>query len=79
MEKVDLHKLIRRALSDPGFRQRLLANPEVAISEAGWDLPADELAALKAWHANLRDVTKLDELERSLEEFRASRVPKTCD
>jgi len=35
MEKVDLHLLVRRALSDPVFRQQLLADPEVAVSEAG--------------------------------------------
>ncbi|MHB0939737.1 MAG: Os1348 family NHLP clan protein [Armatimonadota bacterium] len=79
MEKVDLTLLVHRAMSDPVFRQQLLADPEVAVNEAGWDLPPDDLAALKAWHANLRDVTKLEELKRSLEDFLASRVPKTCD
>ena len=79
MEKVDLTLLMHRTMSDPVFRQRLLADPEAAVSEAGWDLPPDDLAALKAWHANLRDVTKLEELKHSLEDFLASRVPKTCD
>jgi len=34
---------------------------------------------LKAWHANLRDVTKFDELEQSLEALIASRMPNACD
>ena len=79
MEKTDLNKLINRAMSDPVFRSQLLADPGVAVSEAGWDLPPDDMAALKAWQANLQDVTKLDEIKRSLEALLASRMPKTCE
>ncbi|HEY3415317.1 MAG TPA: Os1348 family NHLP clan protein [Armatimonadota bacterium] len=75
-EKPNLETLARRALSDPAFRQQLLANPEVALSEAGWDLPPEDVAALKRWHANLSSTTKLEELERSLAEFVASRAPR---
>lgn len=73
MEKTSLDLLARRTISDPLFRSQLLADPEVAISEAGWDLLPEDMAALKAWHANLRNVTTLEELERSLGLFIASR------
>ncbi len=73
MEKIDLDTLARRVISDPVFRNRLLVDPETAIHEAGWDLPLADLAALKTWHANLRDVTKLEELERALAAFVAGR------
>ena len=75
MEKADLELLVRRTMSDPAFRNRLLVDPEAALNEAGWDFPPDDVAALKAWHAHLHDVTKLDELQRSLEAFVASRRP----
>jgi len=78
MDKVNLDTLMRRAISDPHFRQHLLVDPEVAISEAGWDLSADDVAALKEWHANLWSVTKIEELERSLAAFVASRRPKAA-
>ena len=75
MHKMTLERLARRALSDPNFRQHLLADPEAAVQDAGIDLLPQDLAALKAWQANLRDVTKIDELESSLAEFLASRAP----
>ena len=75
MEKVTLEILARRALSDPVFRNHLLVDPMREVTDAGWDLPKDDLLALQAWHANLRDVSKLEELERALAEFLASREP----
>jgi hypothetical protein len=57
----------------------LLADPEVAVSEAGWDLPPEDMAALKTWHANLHDVTKLEELKQSLDDLLISRMPKSCE
>ncbi len=77
MEKPDLELLLHRTLSDPVFRNRLMVDPETALREAGWDLAADDVAALKVWHANLHDVTKLDELKHSLQAFIASRQPGT--
>lgn len=76
MEKADLDILARRVISDPGFRGRFMADPRAALSEAGWNLPPDDVAALMAWHARLRNVTKLEELERALAEFVASRAPR---
>jgi hypothetical protein len=34
------------------------------------------MAALKSWHANLRDVTKMEELEHSLAELLAAENAK---
>ncbi len=75
MHKVSLERLTHRVISDQTFRARLLVDPETAISEAGWDMPPDDLAALKAWHADNQQFTKLNELERSLAVFLASRAP----
>ncbi|HEX2950461.1 MAG TPA: hypothetical protein VHV83_13000 [Armatimonadota bacterium] len=75
MQKPNLDLLMRRVISDPVFRNRFIIDPEFALNEAGWDLAPDDLQALKEWHANWRDVTKIDELERALAEFVASRQP----
>ena len=75
MEKWTLDLLARRVMSDPTFRQRLMVDPEVAVSEAGWDLSPQDMQALKTWHANLRNVTKMEELEHALAELVASRSP----
>ncbi len=79
MEKADLALLVRRTQSDPTFRQLLLADPDAAVRAAGWDLPPEDLDALRAWHANLQDVTKLEELQRSLEHLLAERTSRWCD
>lgn len=78
MEKVTLELLAHRVVSDPTFRRLFLANPRVAITEAGWDVPADDVDALQTWHASLRDVTTLEELERALAAFVASRRPSAA-
>ncbi|MHB9131746.1 MAG: Os1348 family NHLP clan protein [Armatimonadota bacterium] len=74
MHKPNLDNMARRVLSDPGFREQFMADPQRALSEAGYDFPPDDVAALEAWHANLRNVTKIEELERALAEFIASRA-----
>ena len=76
MDKPNLELLARRVISDPVFRSQFLADPERAVNEAGWDLPPQEMAALKAWHANLRDVTKLEELELALSALIAAQAEK---
>ncbi|HEX2948653.1 MAG TPA: hypothetical protein VHV83_03650 [Armatimonadota bacterium] len=75
MHKPNLETLARRVMSDPVFRSLFLADPEVAVNEAGLDILPDDLQALKEWHVNLRNVTKLEELERALAKFVASRSP----
>ena len=47
MARKDLERLIGRAVLDPKFRESLLADPEKAIREAGFELSDDEMAALK--------------------------------
>ncbi len=47
MARQDIERLIGRAVLDAGFRERLFADPEKAIREAGFDLSDEEMAALK--------------------------------
>ena len=47
MARQDIERLIGRAVLDPEFRERLFADPEKAIREAGFDVSDEELAALK--------------------------------
>ena len=47
MAKQKLERLIGRAVLDPKFREKLFADPEKAIREAGFDLTAEEMAGLK--------------------------------
>ena len=47
MARKDLERLIGRAVLDPEFRERLFANPEKTIREAGFALSDEEMAALK--------------------------------
>ena len=47
MARQDIERLIGRAVLDPDFRERLFAEPEKAIHEAGFDLSDEEMAALK--------------------------------
>lgn len=41
-------ELIGRAVIDPEFRARLLADPEGTITAEGYDVPADLVAQIKA-------------------------------
>lgn len=48
MTKQDnLRVIAGKALSDPDFREKLLADPEAAIVEAGFELSAEQVEALK--------------------------------
>lgn len=44
----DLERLIGRAVTDKAFRDRLLADPEATIKDAGLKLSDEELARLKS-------------------------------
>ena len=44
----ELHELLGRALADEAFRARLFDDVQQAAHEAGCDLTAEQLAALKA-------------------------------
>ena len=44
----DLERLVGRAVMDKAFRDKLLADPEGAVKEAGLQLSAEEMQKLKA-------------------------------
>jgi hypothetical protein len=48
MASKDFERLIGRAVLDAKFREKLLADPEKAIREAGFDLSEEEVAGLKS-------------------------------
>ena len=43
----DLRTVAGKALADPGFRQKLMDDPEAAIKDAGITLSPDQMKALK--------------------------------
>jgi hypothetical protein len=46
-EKSRLYELIGRAIADPDFRATLIADPDEAIKEAGYELTEEEIASLR--------------------------------
>ena len=48
MARQELERLIGRAVLDREFRERLFADPETTIREAGFDLSEEEMAGLKS-------------------------------
>jgi len=48
MAREDLERLIGRAVLDAQFREMLLADPERATREGGFDLTEEEVAHLKS-------------------------------
>jgi hypothetical protein len=49
MSKAALEALTQKAMSDESFRQQLKSNPDAAL--AGYDLTAEEKAAIKSGNA----------------------------
>jgi hypothetical protein len=45
-EKSQMYELIGRAIADPDFRADLVADPQKAITEAGYELTEEDLAKL---------------------------------
>jgi len=43
----DLRTIAGKAIADPAFREKLLKDPEAAVSEAGIELNPDQMKALK--------------------------------
>jgi hypothetical protein len=43
----DLRTIAGKALADPAFREKLLADPESAVTEAGIELTPEQMEALK--------------------------------
>ena len=46
-EKDQLRNIAGKALADPAFREKLLADPEAAVKEAGIELTPEQMKALK--------------------------------
>jgi hypothetical protein len=42
-----MYELIGRAIADPDFRAALIADPDKAIKEAGYELTDEEIASLR--------------------------------
>jgi hypothetical protein len=56
----ELYELIGRAFADPQFRAALIEDAEEAVTEAGYELTAEQLAVLR--------VTDLKALSKGLDE-----------
>jgi hypothetical protein len=48
MAQEELERLVGRAILDPKFRERLLADPEKAIQDEGFDLTPEEVELVKS-------------------------------
>jgi acyl-CoA hydrolase len=47
MSEKKMNELIGRAIADPDFRAALIADPDKAIKEAGYELTDEEIASLR--------------------------------
>ena len=63
-EKDELRTIAGKALADPAFREKLLADPEAAVKEAGFDLTPEQLEALKGMDREQFDAAMADLDER---------------
>ena len=43
----DLRTIAGKAIADPAFREKLMKDPEAAVTEAGIELSPDQMKALK--------------------------------
>jgi hypothetical protein len=64
-EKAELRKIAGKALADPAFRDKLLADPEAAVKEAGIELSEEQFEALKNMDREKLDAS-LAELDERL-------------
>lgn len=48
MDKKLIDEIIGRAVADADFRRELISNPQKALQDAGYSVPADFLAAIQA-------------------------------
>jgi len=60
----ELRTIAGKALADPEFRDKLLADPEAAVKEAGFDLTPEQLEALKGMDREQFDAAMADLDER---------------
>jgi len=59
----DLRTIAGKAIADPAFREKLLSDPEAAVTEAGIELNPDQMKALKEMDREQleKGLTDLDE------------------
>jgi len=57
--------LVDLARTDPEFKRKARADLEGTLNEYGYELTADELAAVKEFHRRTRDMSD-EELDRTL-------------
>ena len=59
----DLRTIAGKAIADPEFREKLLNDPEAAVTEAGIELSPDQMKALKEMDRDQleKGLTDLDE------------------
>jgi hypothetical protein len=62
----DLERLIGRAVVDKDFRDKLLANPDDTIRNAGFNLPHDEMDNVKKGISKLKTTTTSQLLDQQL-------------
>ncbi len=67
----ELERLVGRMVTDKEFRDKLLADPEGAVKDAGFQLTPDELDRVKAGVDNLNQSFTPDQVE---EPFGAGQV-----
>lgn len=60
----DFERLIGRAVLDPDFRKRLLADPDAAAKEAGLQPDPEEMDRLRKALADPAQRKQLEDLER---------------
>ena len=63
-EEVELRTIAGKALADPAFREKLIADPEAAVKEAGIELTPEQLEALKGMDRKQFDAAMADLDER---------------
>jgi len=62
----DLERLIGRTVTDKEFREKLLADPAGAVSEAEFKLSDEEMAELKAGVARLKTELTAAQIDQQL-------------
>ncbi len=60
----DFERLVGRAVMDKAFRDKVLANPETAAKDAGFNLAAKELDDLKAGVESLQKRSTSDQIDQ---------------
>ena len=60
----DLERLVGRAVTDKAFRDKLLADPEGAVKDAGFNITQQEMDDLKAGIEQVKTEAGIQQLEQ---------------